>query len=385
MEQHSVYSPSRLARILRCPGSVQMCTKVPQEGSSPYAEEGTLLHEVTRECLIHDKTPLQVKADLTKEQANAVQDCLDFYRLQVVAMGDDSYSLLIEQAVNCLPYGVPEVHGTVDLVIHNHVKKEVRVIDWKFGQGVPVYASENEQILAYAAGYAGPEWIREHTFILYVVQPRIDSYTSYTISGNELFDWAVNTLADGIRAAKQPNAKLVPGEKQCRWCNVKAQCRARLENAHKIAADVFKAYTDIKADGSLVSDEELAKLLVRAGELDSYISALNAYAQQKLTDTGSFPMHKLVASRSSRGWAYTEDIVVRKLDELGVPFDDIYTSKLASPPQIETACKHLKRDPEFQGLYVKAPGKPTMVLDTDPRPALHTSNRAETAFSGLME
>jgi len=384
MDQHSKMSPSRLARILRCPGSVHLGSRITQK-TSTYAEEGTMLHEVTKACIIHDKTPREIKADLTNEQANAVDDCIDYYKLLLVSMGDKSYSLLIEQAVNCLMHDCPEVYGTVDIIAHDHTEQLIHIVDWKFGQGVPVYATDNEQLLAYAAGYAEPSWIESHRFILHVVQPRINNYTTWHLSGVQLKEWINGSLRPGVEAARIETAPLVPGKKQCRWCPAAAVCRARFENAHNIAAEVFQAYTAVKADAHLVSDEELAKVILQADEYESYVASLRAHARARLLESGAFPGFKLVAGRSSRQWAYPEVQIAEELESLGVDTEIMYPAKLASPPQIETAYKTLKKNDLFKSLYLKTDGKPTMVPETDPRSAIQASNSAEVAFSDLLE
>ena len=384
MDQHSIYSPSRLSRILLCPGSVQLGRKIPDKTSS-YALEGTMLHEVTHESLVTGKTPLEIKPDLEDAQRNAVDDCLDYKNILEVAMGDSSYTLLIEQQVNLLRHGVPETYGIVDLVIHDHDKRHVHIIDWKFGQGVPVYATDNEQLLAYAAGYAEPEWIESHDFTLHVVQPRIDNITTWTITGIQLKAWIDEVLNPGVARAREPNAPLVPGKKQCRWCPAAAVCRARMENANEIAAEIFKTYADIKEDQALVDDETLAKILLKAAEWENYIASINAHAQERLMSSGQFPGFKLVNGRSSRSWAYPDEQVAEELESLGVDVEVMYPAKLASPAQIETANRALKKNERFKSLYSKSNGKATMVPETDPRPAISASSKAEVAFSDLLE
>ena len=51
MSKHAKCSPSRLARIIRCPGSVQLCSEVQEQEQSVYAAEGSLLHLATERCL----------------------------------------------------------------------------------------------------------------------------------------------------------------------------------------------------------------------------------------------------------------------------------------------------------------------------------------------
>lgn len=43
---HSIYGPSGMARIIRCPASVSEALRAPLQRSSSYAEHGTKLHNI---------------------------------------------------------------------------------------------------------------------------------------------------------------------------------------------------------------------------------------------------------------------------------------------------------------------------------------------------
>ena len=52
MSKHAVYSPSRLHRIIACPGSVRLIEANGIVGkTSSYAEHGTMLHKYTEDML----------------------------------------------------------------------------------------------------------------------------------------------------------------------------------------------------------------------------------------------------------------------------------------------------------------------------------------------
>ncbi len=86
---------------------------------------------------------------------------------------------------------VPDGFGTADVVILS--KHTIRVIDLKFGKGVPVSAIDNTQLRLYALGAYSkfkeeyPD-IKEVSYTIH--QPRLDSISTDGTTVNKLIDWA---------------------------------------------------------------------------------------------------------------------------------------------------------------------------------------------------
>jgi hypothetical protein len=104
--------------------------------------------------------------------------------------------------------------------------------------------------------------------------------------------------------------------------------------------------------------------------IDALGEELRIRVERGDTDTG----YKMVHGRSNRGWAGDEDAVVKKLRGMGLKSENIYDQKLRSPAQIE---KHpaitgasTRRANSFAAMIRKPEGKPTMVPESDPRPAI---------------
>ena len=99
MANHSDYSPSRLKRIIDCPGSVdliknlRLTNTIPKEQApSSYAEHGTMLHDKLASWL--KKNHNQVDPELKMEEHNVLKDCLEY--AQTVMLGSNVWPRKIE-------------------------------------------------------------------------------------------------------------------------------------------------------------------------------------------------------------------------------------------------------------------------------------------------
>ena len=240
--EHSNYSPSRLSRIIKCPGSVGlidslMITKTISESKpSSYAAHGTMLHKALEKCY-SDSATLK---SLDNDDKFLVTECMDYLQILITSLGHHNFMVKSESRVGLDAWGIPDVWGTLDYRIIDPIKRHIDIIDWKFGAGVPVYSKENPQLLAYAAGAVGwPTTIQ--TITLHVVQPAIENTSSWTLTINELYEWVHGTLAIAINKCSGDIEEFNPGIEQCRWCEAQNHCETRINQAYDLAVRLFDA------------------------------------------------------------------------------------------------------------------------------------------------
>ena len=82
--------------------------------------------------------------------------------------------------------------------------------------------------------------------------------------------------------------------------------------------------------------------------------------------------------RANRKWI-NELRVVKWLSE-HTEIEDLFTSKIISPSQVEKEVKSLKKNEDFKKLYTKPDGKITLVGESDKRPAIQTETDAVDVF-----
>ncbi len=388
VEKHAGISPSKLGRILDCPGSLEL---VQDEASSIYAQEGTMLHHVMERYLTvsllvnptvlpyDDTIAFNINPELTEEQLGAIQDCVEYaHRLVLTA---ETPMVFLEDSVSMARYNscLWDTGGTSDLIIIDTANQHAHVLDWKFGKGIPVYPDHNDQLLAYAAGaLISKNILHSITDVtLHIAQPRLENFSSFSLPTTDLIYWLDERVLPNIKLAYSGKAPLVPGIKQCRWCPGSATCRARFDYMSAIAEDVFKAHAELdKLDYS-----DLAGLLARESELNKYFSDIKDYLYTKAKQGVEIPGYKLVAGRSIRMWSNANAAEEWLLDHFDI--SQVYEQKLLTPAKAEKLVRGLKNDPEFTALITKPLGEPTLVPESDKR-APYAYRTAEQIFGTIV-
>ena len=113
--------------------------------------------------------------------------------------------------------------GTADFFSYSKRRRELHLVDFKYGKGVWVAARNNPQLMYYALGAA---LLIEHPvskISMTVVQPRFakgDPVRTATVDAVELAEWSIELIARA-HATQQPNAPTVAGE-HCKFCPAKS-------------------------------------------------------------------------------------------------------------------------------------------------------------------
>ena len=386
MAKHSNYSPSRLSRIIACPGSVELIENLMSTGEvgeqepSIYASDGTMLHKVVDNYYVspgnHNSKALN---GLEIDNRALILDAAEY--LDLVFKGIGHYNLMAssEISVDLKSWGIPDVYGTLDYVIGDLVKRHVHVLDWKFGAGVTVYAKDNPQLLAYAAGVVKwPTTIQDVT--IHIVQPAIDHYDAWKCSINELYDWVHGTLAIALNKCHSSGTdQFVPGVEQCRWCEAKNHCETRITFAQETAIKLFDAKEKLATCPTI---EDLIELVEMAPLVEGAIKSIRLYLQTELEKGRPVPGLKLVRGRANRKWVNENDAITWLAKNTSV--EELFKSKLRSPSQFEKEVRTLKKSEGFKKLYETPDGKITMVPKSDGRPAIQTDSGAIDVFSKVI-
>lgn len=329
--KHALLGASSAARWIACPPSARL-TENMEGGSSKYAEEGSRAHEVCeahlRHCLkywkagraapvLGESIRLDGQPDDPAEMIRAANLYVDF--LHGLWLGFASCpGVFIEQEVNVEQW-VPGGFGTCDcLLIGDGV---LHIVDFKYGQGVPVSCENNPQLMYYALGayalFAATDEIQ--TVRMSIVQPRIqEEPETFEMPLADLLDWAEKTLRPAAMLAWEGKGAFAPGEKQCRFCKAYPTCRAWQDKYGDLAG-----FEPLPQPATL-SDEELGEWLRKLVGLADYARDLEEYAQQALLDGHQIPGWKLVEGRSTRKWS-DQDAAFRQMQAAGIDEAMLYT------------------------------------------------------------
>jgi len=356
--QHSrIVGGSTAKRVINCPGSVALVDKMPPQPSSSYADEGTLLHDTIADILDGKGT---VTDYLGRKHNDIVltQDLIDRkLNVALAALMEVDPKLEMEYAVESrVGFGdlLPDVFGSTDLL--GRIGDRAIVLDWKFGDGVPVEAEENAQLLFYAAAAKRtPEtaWAFEGAseVELVIVQPPSIKRWLTTLDRIKAFE---DQLVAAVKVALKPDAPLAAGE-HCRWCAAKPVCPV-------MTGAVDRA---LKAKIELMPVDQIAHYLDQLPMIEAFLKDLQQLAHGLMEEGKTIPGWKLVNKRATRQWTDT-DKAVAFMTQMGVePFEE----KLISPAAAEKVLKKTKQNlPD--DLVVAVSSGSTLAPESDPRPSV---------------
>jgi len=370
MTAHAILSASGSRRWLACTPSARLEATLPEqkkpEGAFNFSDEGTQAH-----ALADAELSLLYGHITKKEYDNIVSgiketpyyneefhEYVNNYVVYVRSQIGDGDTPLFEQRVDFSDY-VPEGFGTADVVILS--KNKIRVIDLKFGKGIPVSAKDNSQLRLYALGaYCKfKEEFPDVTEIEYTIcQPRLDSITTDHTTITKLLDWAQYYVKTKAKKAWSGSGDFIAGD-HCQFCRAKSQCRARADFNSELAKLDFRP-------APLLTDGEIDQVLTKAQNLKSWVGDVEDFVLNRAVNERVLPMgYKLGTTVTHRKLSDAKLAEVR-LIEMGLP-----KSKLYEEPKMKSVAALEKLGPKghiaamLGDLIVRPEGSPKLVRDAN--------------------
>ena len=381
---HAKLSPSGAHRWMACPGSVALEAAFPDQ-SSAYAAEGTLAHTLASEHLdgsglhpsqrigeVHEVDGFTFTVDA------AMADYVDNY-CRLVREYADGGLLLVEQRVPIEHVtGETGATGTSDAIIVDTTKRTLYVVDLKYGMGVRVDAGDNPQLMMYALGAMEQcDQLGEFDQVCMVIhQPRLNHVSEHWIYVGDL--WAFKRrAAEAAELTRQPDAPLVPGEKQCRFCKAKATCPALRAEVTEVVSGSATLDEFLVPDVT-TGDNYLSVAMSKVGLVEDWCKAVRAEVERRLLAGQKVDGFKLVEGRrGNRKWS--NDAEVEALfKSFRLRQDEMYDYSLISPTKAEKLLKDTpKRWEKAEALISRAEGKPSVAPATDKRSSLTVQSVAD--------
>ena len=368
----SVVGGSTASRVINCPGSVALVQRVPPQPSSSYADVGTLLHGCMADLLNNVSLKPQHLLGRTYKDIAVTQEMIDEKILPALEAlneidPDETMTLEVEQTVS---FGdlIPGAFGSADVV--GRRGRTAVVIDWKFGDGVPVHAEGNLQLLFYAAAAArtpGLEWVFQgvEKLELVIVQP---PYVRRWVTDMDTLENFELNLVRAVRLSERPDAPLEVGS-HCRWCPAKPICPKMTGAIDRLVQQKLEA----------LSPDQVAQALSLADKLEDFIAAARKIAFDRLEKDLPVPGYKLVPRQARRKWVKPDEAAAW-LREQGV---EPFVQEMLSPAEAEKALKKSKVK-LADHLVVSVSSGNTVAPESDPRPAvLNIGKQLTAAFSTL--
>lgn len=386
--KHAILSTSSAARWLACPPSARLADKFAESNrTSTYAEEGTLAHEFCNleldawRGVIDEKTAKKERTKLKKDKLYKAE--MDGYVADYVAYVRELFTeaqqrtpdavLFVEERLDYSQYA-PEGEGTGDAgIIADGI---MDIIDFKYGKGIPVSATDNAQLKLYALGALAKYDLMYdiHTVRLHIFQPRTvpQNINSWEISVEDLQQWGEDYVKPRALLAFQGEGDKEPGD-HCRFCPAKAFCAALAQKNIDLAKDDFR-------EPGLLSDKRLLEIYRQLPMLVDWANSVGDYIlNQAVSEGKQWPGLKLVEGISRKIWL-DEDKVREVLHGKGLTDEQIEKRELLG---VTALSKVVGKEifAEIEQYAGKTDGKLTLVSENDKRPAVNTAASAAAAFA----
>lgn len=380
MAKHARLSASSAHRWMACPGSVKLSESLPNTASE-HAAQGTVAHDLAADCLNNGLSPSKFiggwqekdgfKIAVDQEMVDGVQFYLDVLAEDKKPRDKTFVEVDLTPALSRLDQ---DLGGTADFCRYRPSAKQLRVIDFKYGAGKLVAATENKQLMIYALGalLTLNEPVTE--VVVTIVQPRIEHeegrVRDWKFPAVELLNFAadVDTVTTVTR---QENAPLVPGESQCQFCPGRRLCPELEKRQHALVAQEFSEVVPY-------DPQKLAAALDTIPLVEARIKALREFAYAEAERGNAPPGWKLVAKRPTRKWLDEAEVVAWAKERAVDPYE---APSLKSPAQIEKGLKKAEKE-ELAQMVISVSSGHTLAPESDKRPAVHKALAGEFEVVG---
>lgn len=393
---HAKLSPSASSRWIACPGSIGLTAEIKRKSGSA-ARLGTFTHLVGEKLLLgeHVEPGISLHCEweegmewCTQSMFNEGKSYADY--VKAICDKDEDHELIVEMEVDVSAI-YPEGYDIGDETMSGHADAVVvengnlHIIDLKTGAGL-VSAENNSQLKIYAYG-AYEELSVFHdinNIILHIVQNNErtggDRTNSWEVTPDEVIDWVEKTVKPAAEEALSDNARCIPGESQCRWCDAASFCEAANAHAQEIVDDIFDDLEDhldegvsekevIKNSSQIVSIDKVTKFLEGFKFLENLSKAYEDRIYDELMKGEDVEGYKLVKSIKHKKWV--DEIAAFDKLKTWAKLDEIAPRKLVTPTQADKILGKMttKKANIFNELWEKPEGELKVAPASDKRPA----------------
>lgn len=367
---HAVLSASSAHRWLECPPSAVANEAYPNQDTI-FTNEGTLAHEVAEYMARNGYYSRKNSKDgVTVEMVEHAKEYADYIEEQKKTNGA---IVLLEQRVDFSPW-VPDGFGTCDCIIIEN--DTLTIIDYKYGQGVQVSATDNPQMKLYALGAMNDYGIALDVkkIELHIFQPRLNNISVDHLTVEELMEWAEKIVKPAAEKAINGKGKYAPGE-HCRFCQHGGKCRALTQ----LCTEYIETH-GLRVAIPVLAPHEVADVLRMEPMITLWLKKVKEQALTTLMEGNELPGYKLVEGKlGNRKWS-NEETVFNVLTSAGYSDHDITETKILSPTQMDKAIGKKKVAELLEEYIERTPGAPTIAPISDKRPAYDRLAEAQDDF-----
>ena len=144
--------------------------------------------------------------------------------------------------------------------------------------------------------------------VIHIGQPRLNHFHTEELTTKELNKYA-RKVKKAAKATKNPNAPVIPGSLQCRWCNAAPECKELRDFTNKTVGEEFD-----DLDSELLTVEELSEVLSHKELIISFLNKVEERITDLLKADEDVPGFEIGYSKTNRKWnENAEKFLVKKL------------------------------------------------------------------------
>lgn len=383
------FKPSDYARWGTCTASPAATAGVETE-TKAYAVEGTVAHELLATCLGLGSKPVEFSGfklncgsigehDVELDMVDAVQEAIDYIDDHIPA----HWERYVEHKVD-LSEILPGQSGVIDFVAFDaEAPTELHIIDYKHGKGVKVFAERNGELMLHAFGAVRNLLSLEQRgvlekIVLHIMQPRIGHMDRWECTRADLEHFALEASAKRREALDPSRRQFVPSVEGCRFCPIKADCRALRDSVYARVLDDPNGIGMELKDLERLSVEELAASYEWFDFIAAWANNAKEYMRKKAIQGVEFPGLKLVEGKNGHRKWKDDDSAVQFMKE-GHKLEDfeIYDMRVISPSKFERMVGKKNTGELFKEMTTQEKGQPQLVKESEPGIPLKEAQLAE--------
>jgi len=270
--EHSIISPSSMARISKCHASVSIQRLIPEDDRPHETRDiGTAVHWANE--MILRGTTVPVGAICPDNGIVITQEMLNRGKLYIDLCRGIKHTGNIEERIECRTIH-PECFGTADYWTYDESGNHLTVIDYKDGY-IDVSPVENPQAITYVSGIidiisdGGTNSLENNmTVDIIIIQPRSGGIKTWNTRATDLRPF-INQYAYAAHQALSDNPESVAGE-HCKYCTGRAVCKSLSTTVQNLVHIADSAPVEINIA------QEYEFLLFAKKLIDSRLTAVEA-------------------------------------------------------------------------------------------------------------
>jgi hypothetical protein len=387
-------TPTRAPRLDLNPSSADRwttCTASPHfvlanahripPSDTKYNQEGTTAHEVAASFLQNREPrtsdPYHCPVPVTKEMRWHAWNYMEY----VEGLRKPHARMLVEQK---LPLWYMEGRNAiVDAAVIND--DSLHVIDYKYGEGIPVSPVRNLQTVIYAYSVGRMQGPRPTDFPVFshIYQPRGRNAEDGASHVWETTWLEISQIAEEISCKAnlvqgnlggmpltERHTAFAPSDKACQWCPAKGFCEARQQSLSD-GFEIIDEQPRPLPSANVLSLEQVSRILKHKDDMVKFLNDVEQYAEDYMKAGNRIPGFKLVQSRGgNRFWSDPKRAAALLQEQTVLKREELVEEKVISPSAVEKLLGKGRFPADVMGLIAKPPGSAVIAPESDKRPEI---------------